>query len=196
MQRYSILWADDEIDLLKPHIIFLEQRGYDITPVNNGTEAVEKSDEKHYDVVFLDENMPGMSGLEALTQIKNNKPNLPVVMITKNEEEHIMEEAIGSKIADYLIKPLNPSQILLSVKKILDNKRLVIEKTNLNYQQEFRKISMAFQDVMNHEQWADIYKKLVLLGIANGSCRQPGNGRCTGYAEDGSQRQFCKIYHP
>src|SRR5687767_3676795 len=161
MQRYSILWADDEIDLLKPHIIFLEQRGYDITPVNNGTEAVEKSDERHYDVVFLDENMPGMSGLEALTQIKNNKPNLPVVMITKNEEEHIMEVAIGSKIADYLIKPLNPSQILLSVKKILDNKRLVIEKTNLNYQQEFRKISMAFQDVMNHEQWADIYKKLV-----------------------------------
>src|SRR5687767_15049682 len=161
MQRYSILWADDEIDLLKPHIIFLEQRGYDITPVNNGTEAVEKSDERHYDVVFLDENMPGMSGLEALTQIKNNKPNLPVVMITKNEEEHIMEVAIGSKIADYLIKPLNPSQILLSVKKILDNKRLITEKTQLNYQQEFRKISMAFQDQMNHEQWADIYKKLV-----------------------------------
>ena len=161
MQRYSILWADDEIDLLKPHILFLEQRGYDITPVNNGSEAVELCDEKHFDVVFLDENMPGMSGLEALNEIKNNKPNLPVVMITKNEEEHIMEEAIGSKIADYLIKPLNPSQILLSVKKILDNKRLVIEKTNLNYQQEFRKISMAFQDNMNHEQWADIYKKLV-----------------------------------
>ena len=161
MQRYSILWADDEIDLLKPHILFLEQRGYDITPVNNGTDAVEKCDEKHFDVVFLDEHMPGMSGLEALAQIKTNKPNLPVVMITKNEEEHIMEEAIGSKIADYLIKPLNPSQILLSVKKILDNKRLVIEKTNLNYQQEFRKISMAFMDDMNHEQWADIYKKLV-----------------------------------
>ena len=161
MQRYSILWADDEIDLLKPHILFLEQRGYDITPVNNGSEAVELCDEKHFDVVFLDENMPGMSGLEALTQIKNNKPNLPVVMITKNEEEQIMEEAIGSKIADYLIKPLNPSQILLSVKKILDNKRLVMEKTNLNYQQEFRKISMAFQDKMNHEEWAEIYKKLV-----------------------------------
>jgi CheY-like chemotaxis protein len=161
MQRYSILWADDEIDLLKPHIMFLEQRGYDITPVNNGAEAVELSDEKNFDVVFLDEHMPGMSGLEALAQIKNNKPNLPVVMITKNEEEQIMEEAIGSKIADYLIKPINPSQILLAIKKILDNKRLVIEKTNLNYQQEFRKISMAFQDVMNHEQWADIYKKLV-----------------------------------
>ncbi len=161
MQRYSILWADDEIDLLKPHILFLEQRGYDITPVNNGSDAVEMSADKNFDIIFLDENMPGLSGLEALTQIKANKPNLPVVMITKNEEEQIMEEAIGSKIADYLIKPLNPSQILLSVKKILDNKRLIIEKTNLNYQQDFRKISMAFQDNMNHEQWADIYKKLV-----------------------------------
>jgi CheY-like chemotaxis protein len=161
MQRYSILWADDEIDLLKPHILFLEQRGYDITPVNNGTDAVELCEQKNFDAVFLDENMPGLSGLEALTQIKNHKPNLPVVMITKNEEEQIMEEAIGSKIADYLIKPLNPNQILLSVKKIFDNKRLVIEKTNLNYQQEFRKISMAFMENMNHEAWADIYKKLV-----------------------------------
>jgi len=161
MQRYSILWADDEIDLLKPHILFLEQRGYDITPVNNGSDAVEMCSDKNFDVVFLDENMPGLSGLEALTQIKTNKPNLPVVMITKNEEEQIMEEAIGSKIADYLIKPLNPSQILLSVKKILENKRLIIEKTNLNYQQEFRKISMSFMDDLNHEQWADIYKKLV-----------------------------------
>ncbi|HNT49643.1 MAG TPA: bifunctional response regulator/alkaline phosphatase family protein [Cyclobacteriaceae bacterium] len=161
MQRYSILWADDEIDLLKPHILFLQQRGYDITPVNNGAEAVELSEARHFDVVFLDEHMPGMSGLEALAQIKNNKPNLPIVMITKNEEEQIMEEAIGAKIDDYLIKPINPSQILLSIKKILDNKRLVIEKTNSSYQQEFRKISMAFLDDMNHEQWADIYKKLV-----------------------------------
>src|SRR5690606_18779443 len=128
MQRYSILWADDEIDLLKPHILFLEQRGYDITPVNNGSDAVELSDEKHFDVVFLDENMPGMSGLEALTQIKTNKPNLPVVMITKNEEEQIMEEAIGSKIADYLIKPLNPSPILLSAKTTLDNERRVMDE--------------------------------------------------------------------
>lgn len=161
MQRYTILWADDEIDLLKPHILFLQQRGYDITPVNNGAEAVELSESKHYDVVFLDEHMPGMSGLEALNQIKNAKPNLPVVMITKNEEEMIMEEAIGGKIDDYLIKPINPSQILLSVKKLLDNKRLVHEKTNIGYQQEFRKISMAFLDNMNHEEWADIYKKLV-----------------------------------
>jgi CheY-like chemotaxis protein len=161
MQRYNILWADDEIDLLKPHILFLEQRGYDITPVNNGTEAVELSEAKHFDIVFLDENMPGISGLEALSQIKANKPNLPVVMITKNEEERIMEDAIGGKIDDYLIKPINPSQILLSIKKILDNKRLVIEKINSSYQQEFRKISMAFEDNMNHEQWAELYKKLV-----------------------------------
>ena len=161
MQRYSILWADDEIDLLKPHILFLEQRGYDITPVNNGTEAVELCESGNFDVVFLDEHMPGLSGLEALSQIKNQKPNIPVVMITKNEEEQIMEEAIGSKIADYLIKPLNPNQILLSVKKILDNKRLVMEKTSLTYQQEFRNISMSLQENLDFQQWAEVYRKLV-----------------------------------
>lgn len=161
MQRYNILWADDEIDLLKPHILFLENKGYDITPVNSGTDAIEKCEQEHFDVVFLDENMPGMSGLEALTHIKSIRPGLPVVMITKTEEEMIMEEAIGAKIADYLIKPLNPSQILLSVKKILDNKRLITEKTNLSYQQEFRNISMAFQDDLDHQEWAEMYKKLI-----------------------------------
>lgn len=161
MQRYNILWADDEIDLLKPHILFLEQRGYDIHPINNGSEAVELCANRHFDVVFLDENMPGLSGLDALSQIKANKPSLPVVMITKNEEEQIMEEAIGAKIDDYLIKPLNPNQILMSVKKILDKKNLVIEKTNSSYQQEFQKISMAFQDNLSHEQWSEVYQKLV-----------------------------------
>ena len=161
MQRYSILWADDEIDLLKPHILFLQQRGYDITPVNNAAEAVELNEARNFDVIFLDEHMPGLSGLEALGQIKALKPNVPVVMITKNEEEQIMEEAIGAKIDDYLIKPLNPSQILLSVKKILDKKSLVMERTTSDYQQEFQKISMAFLDDLNHEAWADIYKKLV-----------------------------------
>ncbi len=161
MQRYNILWADDEIDLLKPHILFLENKGYDITPVNSGTDALEMVEETLYDVVFLDENMPGMSGLETLNQIKSMRPSLPVIMITKNEEELIMEEAIGAKIADYLIKPLNPSQILLSVKKILDNKRLITEKTNLGYQQEFRNISMAFSDDLDHQEWVEIYKKLI-----------------------------------
>ncbi|MES2731091.1 MAG: bifunctional response regulator/alkaline phosphatase family protein [Bacteroidota bacterium] len=161
MQRYSILWADDEIDLLKPHILFLTTRGYDVTAVNSGSDALDKCAEENFDVVFLDENMPGMTGLETLTQIKASRPNLPVVMITKSEEEHIMEEAIGSKIADYLIKPVNPNQILLSVKKILDNRRLVSEKTNLGYQQDFRNISMAYSERMDHQEWVEVYKKLV-----------------------------------
>jgi CheY-like chemotaxis protein len=161
MQRYSILWADDEIDLLKPHIMFLTARGYDITPVNSGTDALDKCQENQYDLVFMDENMPGMTGLETLAQIKQIRPNLPVIMITKSEEEHIMEDAIGAKIADYLIKPLNPNQILISIKKILDNKRLVTEKTNQSYQQDFRNLSMVYNDRINHEEWAEIYKKLV-----------------------------------
>ena len=160
-QRYNILWADDEIDLLKPHILFLNDRGYEVTPVTSGADAIEQVDKTSFDLVFLDENMPGMTGLETLSYIKNNKPNLPVVMITKNEEEHIMEEAIGSKIADYLIKPLNPNQILISVKKLLDNRRLVSQRTNMQYQQAFRSISMAVGESLEYEEWVEIYKKLV-----------------------------------
>ena len=165
MQKYNILWADDEIDLLKPHILFLNQRGYDITPVTSGPDAIEECEQNYYDVIFLDENMPGMTGLETLGKIKEIQPNVPVVMITKSEEEHIMEEAIASKIADYLIKPINPHQILLSVKKLLDNKRLISERTNLNYQQDFRNISMAFSEHLSHDEWVDIYKKLVYWEI-------------------------------
>ncbi|MBC6399985.1 MAG: PglZ domain-containing protein [Ekhidna sp.] len=161
MQQYKILWADDEIELLKPHILFLEQKGYNLTPVNSGSDALEEIDHNHFDIVFLDENMPGMSGLETLNYIKSTHPNLPVVMITKNEAEEIMEEAIGAKIADYLIKPLNPNQVLLSVKKILDNKRIISEKTNLSYQRAFQKLSMNVMEAQNHEDWAEIYKKLV-----------------------------------
>ncbi|WP_027001484.1 response regulator [Hugenholtzia roseola] len=160
MQTYHILWADDEIDLLKPHILFLEKKGYQVTPVNNGHEAVEMCEKNYYDLIFLDENMPGLSGLEALAEIKTLRPNLPVVMITKSEEEHIMEDAIGAKISDYLIKPVNPNQILLSIKKILDKKRLVTEKTNLSYQQDFRNISLAFSETLDFEGWVEIYKKL------------------------------------
>ena len=161
MQRYNILWADDEIDLLKPHILFLNDRGYDVTPVASGSDAIELCEKEIFDIVFLDENMPGMTGLETLNYIKSSKPSLPIVMITKSEEEHIMEEAIGSKIADYLIKPLNPSQILLSVKRILDNKRLVTERTNSQYQQEFRNLSMVYNDIIDHHEWVEVYKKLV-----------------------------------
>ncbi len=146
MQKIKILWADDEIDLLKPHILFLQQKDYEVVPVTNGVDAIETLRQQHFDLVFLDEHMPGISGLEALTKIKEDQPDIPVVMITKNEEEYIMDEAIGSKIADYLIKPVNPNQILLSIKKLIDNKRLVTEKTTQGYQQDFRNIGMAFQD--------------------------------------------------
>lgn len=161
MQRYKILWADDEIELLKPHILFLTQKGYDITPVTSGPDALDEVETNNFDIIFLDENMPGMTGLETLSQIKSMNSSVPVVMITKSEEEHIMEEAIASKIADYLIKPINPHQILHSIKKLLDNKRLVSEHTNMSYQQEFRNISMALSDYLNHEEWAKIYKKLI-----------------------------------
>ena len=161
MQQYKILWADDEIELLKPHILFLEQKGYHLTHVNSGSDALEQIDHNPFDIVFLDENMPGMSGLETLNYIKSTHPNIPVVMITKSEEEEIMEEAIGAKIADYLIKPLNPNQILLSVKKILDNKRIISEKTNQGYQKEFQQLAMQVMDARDHIDWQEIYKKLV-----------------------------------
>jgi len=161
MQRYSILWADDEIDLLKPHILFLKEKGYDVTPVNSGADALEEVQENTYDLVFLDENMPGLTGLETLTEIKVVRPTVPVVMITKSEEEHIMEGAIGAKIADYLIKPVNPNQILLSVKKVLDNKRLVTEATNSGYQRDFRQLGMQLSDRLSPSEWVDVYKKLV-----------------------------------
>ena len=156
----KILWADDEIDLLKPHIIYLEGKGYDLTSAKSGDEALEILEENKFDLIFLDENMPGLTGLETLTIIKEKHANIPVIMITKSEEESIMEEAIGSKIADYLIKPVNPNQILLAIKKNIDSSRLVEEKTTSNYQQEFRNISMKLSSSLNKEEWYDIFKKL------------------------------------
>lgn len=161
MNTINILWVDDEIDLLKPHILFLEQKQYKVTTCKSGTEALEVIDDTNFDIVFLDENMPGLTGLETLNEIKEKRANLPVVMITKSEEENIMEEAIGNKIADYLIKPVNPNQILLSLKKNLDHSRLVSEKTTSNYQQEFRKIAMDLSMVNSYEEWADLYQKLI-----------------------------------
>ena len=156
----KILWADDEIDLLKPHIIYLEAKGYHLTPAKSGDQALDILQENKFDLIFLDENMPGLSGLETLSIIKEKYTNIPVIMITKSEEESIMEEAIGSKIADYLIKPVNPNQILLAIKKNIDSNRLVEEKTTSNYQQEFRNISMKLSSNLNKEEWYDIFKKL------------------------------------
>lgn len=161
IKNIHILWVDDEIDLLKPHIIFLEKKNYEVTTCTNGADAIDLVEQNNFDIVFLDENMPGITGLETLSEIKQKNANLPVVMITKSEEEYIMEEAIGSKIADYLIKPVNPNQILLSLKKNLDHSRLVSEKTTSNYQQEFRKISMDLAMVNTYDEWCELYKKLV-----------------------------------
>ncbi len=161
MTNASILWVDDEIDLLKPHIIFLEHKGYQVGTANSGVEALDLLKTNHFDIIFLDENMPGLSGIETLAFIKNQLPGTPVVMITKSEEEHIMEEAIGSNIRDYLIKPVNPNQILLCLKKNLENKKLISQKTTIAYQQEFRNIGMEISNNLNFEEWIEIYKKLV-----------------------------------
>ena len=161
MNKPRILWTDDEIDLLRAHIIFLQEKGYEVDTANNGSDAIEKVKNEFYDIIFLDENMPGLSGLETLTEIKTILPNIPVVMITKSEEENIMEEAIGSKIADYLIKPVNPKQILLSLKKNIDQKKLVTQKTTSGYQMQFGQIGMKINDRLTFDEWKDIYKKLV-----------------------------------
>src|SRR6185436_17171484 len=157
----NILWADDEIDLLRPHVLFLEGKGYKVDTVNNGLDAVEKVGKKDYDIVFLDENMPGLTGLETLSRIKTMAPATPVVMITKSEEETIMEEAIGSKISDYLIKPVNPNQILLSIKKNLEGRRLVNEKVSTDYQREFRQLSMRLSDRLSVKEWKALYEEIV-----------------------------------
>ena len=161
MDTIKILWVDDEIDYLKPHILFLEKKNYSVTTCNNGRDAIDIFESNNFDIVFLDENMPGMSGLETLSEMKEKKSSIPMIMITKSEEEYIMEEAIGSKIADYLIKPVNPNQILLSLKKNLDHSRLISQKTTLDYQKEFRKISMEMAMVNSYEDWVELYKKLV-----------------------------------
>jgi len=157
----DILWVDDEIDSLKSQILFLKNKGYEVTPLTNGYDALELLKEKNMDVVLLDESMPGMTGLETLAKIKEAHPQVPVVMVTKNEAEYIMEEAIGSQITDYLIKPVNPNQVLMSLKKIMDTKRLVSEKTTTAYQQEFRNLFMALSSNPDHEEWKELYKKLV-----------------------------------
>lgn len=173
MSKICILWVDDEIDLLKPHILFLEKKEYQVSTCTNGVDALEKINQSNFDVVFLDENMPGLSGLETLAQLKQIQPNLPVIMITKSEEENLMEEAIGNQIADYLIKPLNPNQILLSLKKNLDHSRLVSEQTTSNYQQEFRKIAMDLAYVNSVDEWIALYKKLIFWELQLENSNEP-----------------------
>jgi DNA-binding response OmpR family regulator len=161
MKKDKLLWADDEIDLLKPHILFLEDKGFEVDTVCSGQDAVDRVKEHAFDLIFLDENMPGLSGIETLAIIKEINPDVPVIMITKSEEESIMNQAIGGKIADYLIKPVNPNQILLSIKKNLHKNQLITETTTSGYQQEFMKISAQINDSFSMQDWEDVYKKLV-----------------------------------
>src|SRR5690554_2629662 len=193
MSKIKVLWVDDEIDLLKPHVIFLEKKNYDVTTAKSGSEALEVIKTANFDIVFLDENMPGLSGLETLSEIKERQASLPVVMITKSEEEYIMEEAIGAKIADYLIKPVNPHQILLSLKKNLDHSRLISEKTTSNYQQEFRKIAMDLSMVNSYEEWISLYQKLIYWEIQLENIEDPGMFEILESQKNGANTQFGKF---
>ncbi len=162
MEKKHILWVDDEIENLKPHIIFLENRNYEVSTCSNGICALERIKENRYDLIFLDENMPGMSGIEVLSKIKAIRPAIPVVMITKSEEESIMEDAIGSKIDDYLIKPVNPNQILLCLKKNLEEKKILDKKVSMDYQREFRFLGMEISGrQLNYDEWIELYKRIV-----------------------------------
>lgn len=192
MENIKILWADDEIDHLKPHIMFLKEKGYEVTTATNGDDALDHFDESEFDMVFLDENMPGLTGLETLSKMKEKNDLVPVVMITKSEEEYIMEEAIGSQIADYLIKPVNPNQILLSIKKNLDNKRLVSEKTNSSYQREFRDIAMRLGDRLDLADWKQLYRDLVRWELQLETSEDQGMAEILTMQKSEANQQFFK----
>jgi CheY-like chemotaxis protein len=161
MRKIRILWTDDEVEVLKPHILFLEEKGYEIDTCSNGNDTIDLVRQNSYDLIFLDENMPGLSGIETLRQIREIRTDIPVIMITKSDEEELMEAAIGSEIADYLIKPVKPKQILLAIKKILDQKRLVTEKTTTDYRQEFSHIGNLIATATTCNDWAELYRKLI-----------------------------------
>ena len=172
--RPHILWADDEIDLLKPHIMFLRSRGYELTTACSGADALELAAAEPFDLIILDENMPGLSGLETLAAIKQRMPHVPVIMITKSEEENIMDQALGSKIADYLIKPVNPNQILLAIKKQLDSGRLVSEQTQVDYRREFAALSDSIGRADTIDDWYDLYRRLVFWDMQLSSAATTG----------------------
>ena len=161
MTNGLLLWVDDEVEQLKAHLMFLEKKGYEVVTVSNGPDAIDQCRERNFDMVLLDEQMPGLSGLETLQKIKELQPALPVVMVTKSEEENIMEQAIGQKIADYLIKPVNPNQILLALKKNIHRREIETEVTQSQYQQNFQQIAMQIMDCREWKDWADVYRRLV-----------------------------------
>jgi len=192
MSEVQILWVDDEIDLLKPHVIFLEDKGYTVATANNGDDALTMIKEGRFDLVFLDENMPGLSGIETLEIIKNSNPDLPVIMVTKSEEENLMDDAIGAKISDYLIKPVNPKQILLSIKKHMDKARLVSEKITSDYQQDFRNIGMSLSENLSYSEWADVQRKLIYWELELGTAGDEGMDEVLRMQKTEANSLFCR----
>lgn len=191
-RKKRILWVDDEIDILKPYIIFLEEKGFALTTANNGEDALEIIRNHDFDLIFLDENMPGLSGLETLSSLKEMNSTIPVVMITKSEEEDIMEMAIGSKIADYLIKPVNPNQILLSIKKNIDTRRLISEKITHDYQSQFGKISFEINSARDYQDWVNIYKKIVFWELELQNSGQSAMDEVLAHQKSEANREFSR----
>jgi CheY-like chemotaxis protein len=193
MRKIRILWTDDEIEALKPHIIFLEEKGYEIDTCSNGTDTIDLVRQNAYDLIFLDENMPGVSGIETLRLIKEVRTDIPVVMITKSEEEDIMEAAIGSEIADYLIKPVKPKQVLLAIKKILDQRRLVTEKTTTDYRQEFSRITSMISSASSYGDWTELYRKIVFWESELEKSSDPGMTEILKHQENEANVLFSKF---
>ena len=192
--QINILWADDEIDLLKPHILFLEDKGYAVTPVHSGREALDAIEENEPDIVFLDEQMPGLTGLDTLQRIKQQWPQLPVVMITKSEEENLMEDALGGKISDYLIKPVNPNQILLTVKKHTELRRLQNERSSMNYQQQFRELAVQVDEANGWREWVELYRKLVYWDMELASLDDSSLHEILASQRRDANRRFCRYF--
>lgn len=193
MTGAKILWVDDEIELLKPHILFLEGKGYDVDTVNNGYDAVDMARATPYDLIILDEMMPGMTGLETLPAIKEVRPSTPVIMVTKSEEENIMDKAVGSKIADYIIKPVNPNQVLLSIKKNVHQQQLVTEQTTADYRAEFGRIAMSFSDARTFDDWCNIYRKLTHWEMDLAESSDEGIREILSYQKDEANNEFSKF---
>lgn len=193
MSSVKILWVDDEVELLKPHILFLRDRGYEVDSCNNGYDAIEMISGKQYDLVILDEMMPGITGLETLPYIKEQRPNLPVIMVTKSEEEMIMDKAVGSKIADYIIKPVNPNQVLLSIKKNVHSRQLVTEQATADYRAEFGRISASLGGAATFGDWKNIYKKLVNWEIDLAGSEDESIREVLAYQKGEANNEFCKF---
>lgn len=193
MTGAKILWVDDEIELLKPHILFLSDRGYEVETINNGYDAIEMARQTPYDLIILDEMMPGMTGLETLPAIKEVRPTTPVIMVTKSEEENIMDKAVGSKIADYIIKPVNPNQVLLSIKKNVHSRQLVTERTTADYQAEFGRITSSFADADTFDDWCNIYRKLTNWEIDLTDSTDKSIKEIQSYQKDEANNEFSKF---